>query len=190
MPTVNDDNPRYGSACEAHFSWAKSFRMSGKLVAAALAVLVVGSAISVLPVSSASATDTILPSPNGAAKFIQNVPGSVLEAAGPTSIDGAELSAGQLFDLQWLDSGLNAYSGSLTDSPVAESSLGSSAEATVAPLEETFTAPAVEATAVTKVIGGSSVAFLGFSAVSKSAQPVRAFLGFRTTRSAANRMTR
>ncbi|CAN5267760.1 hypothetical protein BH09ACT1_BH09ACT1_12090 [soil metagenome] len=93
-----------------------------------------------------------LAAPNAAARFAINVPSSVLAAAAPSGQSGAALASGQTFN--W------AY---------AESQFADAAK---------FTAPATKAAALTKVVGGTNVAVLGFSAGTMIGQGASRLFGF------------
>jgi hypothetical protein len=150
---------------------------------AALAVL---TGLLTLPTEQASAD----PVPNAAAKYVINVPGDVLAGAAGTSTQAAQLAAGQTFNWDFAESQFSQVSGAFTATPVDPASVLTTTDlATFGADAASFTAPAIAAARVAKVVGGASLPLLAFEIGAKIGEADARAFGFKDDQVCAQRDT-
>jgi hypothetical protein len=150
---------------------------------AALAVL---TGLLTLPAQQASAD----PVPNAAAKYVINVPGDVLAGAAGTSAEAAQLAAGQTFNWDFAESQFSQVSGAVTATPVDPASVLTTTDlATFGADAASFTAPAIAAARVAKVVGGASLPLLAFEVGAKIGEADARAFGFKDDQVCSQRDT-
>ena len=144
--------------------------------------------VAVLGVPSAPALADTVPPLNAAAEYAINVPSSVLSSVAPAGSSAAALANAQQFDWAFADPSFAAVSGTSTSTPAPPDVALTPAEREAwATLTRDFAAPATRAATLTKVIGGSSVALMGFTVGTLLGSSTSRLFGFQDEQVCAQR---